>query len=431
MADINDPDGLRKRLDRQINLLHEAANSEGGEDEVEPIHSDDEEAILKFLNHLQANRSNKSQTNANYVKNLRLTAQRGKLPLVKMGESDLEDFTVRMKHQEEKSKETINNYKKNWKPFFRYLGRSWASEIEFYNLNSKNKVERWRVYSEEEISDMLEKADGRNTAVIAVMADTGSRIGAVCSAFLGAVDLSGTVAIISLNDNAPLKGADGNVPLTWSRSYLVNYLQGSHPRPNRDDVGLIHKKRGFDESDSGALSPTTLRSQIYDVMEDVGISKKRREMHNFRHTAVTKWLRMGISKEVIQYRTKWTDMSMLENYAHLHEEDKIQMTAEEFGLIQPEETDAASRPEDAVGDCPVCGATVRSGGRYCPGCGNPITADAAHNEPPSEIQSPSDTGDELIQFDSVQEEMTTASVLEQLLNQNPELLDEIDLERDD
>jgi len=380
------------------------------------------------ISHLQANKNNKPQTNANHVKHLRLTAQRCYVSLVEMEKAHLDTFTIELQDEWGLSKKTINNYKGSWKPFFRQLERPWASEIEFYNLDTQ-KVESWRVYSDEEIEKMLQRARGRTTAAIALMADTGCRIGAACSTFREDLDTSGDVAVISLNDEAPLKGAEGNVPLTWSRAYLVNYLRGDHPRPNQDGKALLHQKEGFDEDDSGAISPTTLRQDIKEVMKKIGISKRRRETKNFRHTAITSWLRMGIKKEVIKYRTKWADMSMLENYGHLHEEDKIEMTAEAFGLVQPEETGGTSRPEDAIGNCPQCGQTVRASSRYCVGCGNPITADAAHGHPPNDITAPSETGADLIEFDEVREEMPVATILEQILNQRPELLDEIDVDR--
>jgi len=53
MADIDDPEGLRKRLQRQLRLLRKAAEmTEGDEDEsskVTPILEDDKEAIMQFL----------------------------------------------------------------------------------------------------------------------------------------------------------------------------------------------------------------------------------------------------------------------------------------------------------------------------------------------------------------------------------------------
>ncbi|WP_141212616.1 hypothetical protein [Halorubrum sp. Hd13] len=157
MVDIDDPGGLRKRLERQLRLLRRAGKvtEENESNSVSPISIDDKETIIEFLHHLQANKDNKSQSNANHLKHLRLTAQRCETSLNNMEKHDLDRFTVRMTHDRELSKKTINNYKGSWKPFFRYLGRSWAEDIEFYNLSSNEEVESWKVYSEEEVNKRL------------------------------------------------------------------------------------------------------------------------------------------------------------------------------------------------------------------------------------------------------------------------------------
>lgn len=428
MADINDPEGLRDRLNRELGLLDKAAEAkEGEEDSPTPIPEEDRDEVRGFLNHLRANKNNASQTNANHIQRLRITSQRSEKSLVEMDKVDVDRMATSLQDDYGCKKRTVNHYKGSWRCFFRFLGRDWSEEILFYDIDDDG-VDKSKIYSDDEIDEMLKTADGRTTAAIAVLADTGCRIGALCSCYNGDTDLDGDIAVITLNDQAPLKGAEGNVPLTWSRSYLVNYRQNNHPRPDQDDVALIHKHESFDKTDSGAVSPTRLRETIKEVMEEVGIDKERREIHHFRHTAVTKWLRMGVSKEVIQHRTKWADMSMLDKYSHLLEEDKDMMTAEEFGLINPTETEAASDPEEIIGECPICGTTIRSDVRYCAGCGNPITTDAAHKSSPANIQAPESIGEELVESESVREEMEPAAIIEQLLNQHPELLDKIDLD---
>lgn len=427
MVNIDDPEGLRKRFDRQYRLLKEAAEvDEDNDEEIVPISKEDLNAIFAFINWIQADRDNEPQSNANHLKHLRLTAQRCNVRLVDMDKRSLDAFTTSMKG--DVKDKTINNYKGSWRPFFTYLDRPWANEIEFYELKEKNKVEEWKLFSEDEIDEMIKIADGRMTAVIALLADTGCRIGALCSVYRGDVDLDGEVAIIILNGDAPTKGADGHVPLTWSRSYLVNYLQGDHPRSDSDSVALIHKKERYD-GEAGAVSPTTLREEIQAVMKEAGIEqKRRRKPHNFRHTAVTNWVKMGIPKDVIQHRTKWADMGMLERYSHLFQEDKDRMTAVAFGLLKPDENETTLSPDDAIGECTVCGTAIRSTMSYCPGCGNPITPDAAHERSPGGVQEPEKTGQDLSELDGVFEQLAPAAVLEQLIQNNPDLLKDIDLD---
>lgn len=422
MTSIDDPQGLKERLGNELDRL-DAAVEKGSVSKAE------RQKIKGFLNYLKANKDNKSQTNADRVASLRLTSERSQRSLIEMEKPTLDAFTIDLREDYDLSKGTVNNYKKAWKPFFRFLGRDWAEEIEFYNIDDVDKVDRSKVFSDEEIDAMLSEANSRMTTLIALLADTGARIGMILSLRVGDADFTGDVAVVTLNEEAPIKGADGNLPLIWSRSYVSNYLQNDHPRPDQEDVALIHKKPGeYEEDGDGAVHYKTGREKVQEVMEEVGIEKDRRKLHNFRHTAVTNWIRMGIRDRVLQYRTKWSDMSQRERYEHLLDEDLDLMAAEDFGLSTPDESEDNSSPEDALGECPICFTTVRSGARYCPGCGNPITPNAAHDTPPNGVQDPETTAEDLATIDSVIDEMGTGAILEKLIRENPELLDDINFD---
>ena len=440
MVDINDPLDLEGRLEREMTKLDKAVEA-GKEDEEkesdgngdgspEPVPVKDANRIKQFLTHLQANKDNKPQTNANHVQRLRLTSQRSSTPLVEMTMEELDDFTTDLQFKYEISKKTINHYKGSWRPFFRHLGKEWYNEISFYKLN-QNEVDKDKVYSDEEVEAILRECSSRETAAVAILSDTGCRIGLLCSTARKHLDLEGQVPVININGKAPVKGADGTIPLTTSRSYIVNYLQGDHPRPNKDDAGLIHRQEGhYNKNNSGALSPKRLREKIKEAMEKAGIPKDRRRVHNFRHTAVTRWLRMGVPEKVILHRTKWSDASMLDRYGHLLDDDLNKMTAEVFGLIDPEDTEEAATPEQSMGECPTCGTVIRPNVRYCPGCGTPLTVDAAEGLSPEDIQDPEETAEDLMDIDGVSDEMDTASVLERLLENNPGLLEDIRNEKE-
>jgi hypothetical protein len=139
---------------------------------------------------------------------------------------------------------------------------------------------------------------------------------------------------------------------------------------------------------------------------------------------------MGVPEKVILHRTKWSDASMLDRYGHLLDDDLNEMTAEVFGLIDPEDTEEAATPEQSMGECPTCGSVIRPTVRYCPGCGTPLTVDAAEGLSPEGIQDPEETAEDLMDIDGVPDEMDTASVLERLLESNPELLEDIRNDKD-
>jgi integrase len=424
MTDIDDPGKLRERLSKERDRQERAVR-----DEENPFIREDIRRINEFLNWRRSVENNKPQSDYLHLQRLRLTVERSGIQLSEIGKSDLVDLINRLSEEYNCKDSYINKYKNTWNLFF--SDTEWIDEITLFEIETE-KISKEKIFSEEELSDMLERVDPRETAAIAIMADTGCRIGGLCSCYDRTFDEKGVVRVIKFNDKAPTKGAEGNIPLVWADEYLINYRQSAHPCPNTDGVALIHKKRGrFDPDDpteSGALMPKSLRERIQDVMADVGIEKHRRKAHNFRHTAVTRWLRAGISKEVIKYRAQWSDLSMLERYSHLAEDDKDEMTAEEFGLVDPDETEARSTPEQMTKECSICESTVRAGERFCPKCGNPITVEAAHNVPPEDHQEPEQTAEEIEQFSEVLEEMSTAAIIEHALANNPELRESIDLE---
>ena len=81
-----------------------------------------------------------------------------------------------------------------------------------------------------EINELLETADHiRDKATLALLADTGIRIGAIASLRAQDVNFSDRVATVSINEDGNVKNASGNVPLTWSRGHIASWLD-VHPR---------------------------------------------------------------------------------------------------------------------------------------------------------------------------------------------------------
>lgn len=54
--------------------------------------------------------------------------------------------------------------------------------------------------------------------------------------------------MITINEDANVKGASGTVPVTWGEGPLTSYLD-VHPRRDVADAALIHKSRGWYEGE--------------------------------------------------------------------------------------------------------------------------------------------------------------------------------------
>jgi len=418
MVDVNDPEGLDQRLPRQEGLLEEADIPEA-----------DRESIQDYLVHLKANSDVERHTMASTIKDLRLTSQRADVPLTEMEQTDWDRFVVEeLEENRGLTEGTINMYKSAARPYFRWADRPWYEEISFTVIEDDGPDPE-DLFTEDEIDSLLEYGDSRGKTAASLYADTGWRASAIASLRVGDVDLSGEVAVIEINEDAHVKGAEGFTPLTFSRGYVASYLRGDHPCPDNPDAPLIHKQRDYEDGDR-ALSTNRIRGTIKDMAEDAGIDRDRVKIHNFRHTAVTRWRRQGIPDHVIVKRAKWVDgTQMLEKYDNPTEDEKIEDMAVAMGLIDRGslEGEDAGEPGEEVRECPVCFTDVRRGARYCNGCGNPLKADAAHDVPPDNVQDPEETAEDLSSFDDVLNEMGTGAVLEKLIRKNPDLLDDLDL----
>lgn len=419
MVNVDDPGGLDNRLPRQEILLEEADIPEA-----------DRESIQEYLVHLKANADVERHSMAMRIKDLRLTSKRADTPITKMDQKDWDRFVV--EELEEKrglAVGTVNQYKAAARPYFRWLGRDWFKEISFVQRDSDGP-DPDELFTEDEIDAILEQGDSRGKAAAALYADTSWRASAIASLRVKDVDLKGNVAIAHVNEDAYVKGAEGFTPLSFSRAYVANYLHGDHPCPDNPEAPLIHKKQGYEDGNR-ALSTNLIRGLVKDMAEDAGIDRNRAKLHNFRHTAVTRWRRQGLPDHVIVKRAKWVEgTQMLERYDNPDEDDELEDMAVAMGLIDRGElggTDAADPGED-VAECPVCYTTIRPGTRYCGGCGNPLNAEAAHDVPPDGVQDPEEVAEELSAFDEVLDEMGTGAVLEKLIRENPDLLDDLDLD---
>jgi len=414
----DDPEALDDRLPRQEGLLDEA-----------DIPDCDRESIEEYVVHRKANSDNESHTLADNLKHLRLTSVRADTPISEMEQADFDRFIVEeLDEKRGLTTGTIDNYKGALRPYFRYLNRSWWPEISFSEQDDSGPDPE-ELLSEDETDALLEQGDSRGKAMASLYADTSWRASAIASLRVKHIDLAGEVAVIQVNEDAYVKDAEGHTPLTFSRAHIAGYLRGEHPRPDDPEAALIHKKEAYDGED-GALCTSRIRTIIKEMGEAAGIERERLNLHNFRHTAVTRWRRQGLPDHVIVKRAKWVEgTSMLARYDNPTEDEEIEDMAVAMGLIDRGSLggDDAGEPGEEVRECPVCFTDVRRGARYCLGCGNPLTVDAAHDIPPDGVQDPEETAEDLSSFDAVLDEMGTGAVLEKLIRKNPELLDDLDL----
>jgi len=363
MADLTDPQRYGPKLNNQLELLEEANISEA-----------DRGAIHAFVRHLSAEDDVGKGTIVGRLNKLRLSSERADMAITVMGRDDVDEFLFEMEREHDLSEGSMRNYRKALRTFYQYRDVKWADDIRI-GASPDRPVDPNNLLTMDEISDLLDAATNpRDTAVIALLADSGLRIGAVASLRVRDVDFSGKAALVTVNDNANVKDASGTTPLTWAEGYVANWLQ-AHPRPDESEAPLIHVRRGWydsDEDGDGSLDYQYLSRRIRDIADEAGIDRSRVNTHNFRKSAISRWIREGMSDQEIKHRAHWdVDTDQFSQYSGVRDEELNDQILQHYGF----EPDEPRRPQ--LDQCPRCGAALTGDESFCMSCGGPLTDEAA------------------------------------------------------
>jgi len=363
MADLTDIQRYSEKFDNQREKLREA-----------DIDERDREHIRKWVAHLDADGDRGTGTIVSLLNRIRLSAERAAVPLVEMDRADVDQLLSALKREHGLSEGTRRNYRKALKQFHRWRGEAWAEDITI-GVSPDREVDPNDLLSDEEVQALLDAAENpRDKALIALLADTGLRIGALASLRLRDIDASGRTTLVSINEDANVKDASGTVPLTWSESHLSAYLN-VHPRRDEPDAPVLHTSAGYyDGDDDGALSYQYLARRVKDVADRAGVDREKCNLHNFRHTAISNWIREGLSEQAIKHRASWTvDSDMLGVYSAVRDEELNDQILDHYDIAGVD--DATSTPD--IEECPRCNSALRGSEVFCPTCSAPLSASAA------------------------------------------------------
>lgn len=360
MVDVDDPHNYERRLERELTRLGET-------DGVEPPTRD---AIEEFVEAHRAGAVPDDDELAlsslqTYVKYLRYTAEAVDGLLLEATPDEIGNYLEKVGYRNSASYHNANI--SALYAFSRFHDIGWDDEWDWI-ITDPAKVDTDRLFTDGEVNDLLDAGDARDQVMIGVLADTGCRIGALCSFRIRDLDLEGEVPQLAFNTDAPTKTADGKVLLTWSAGHIETYLSTDHPRPDDPEAPLLHKSEQYDleKGDDGAVSPARIRDRLKELGDDVGIARDRMKAHNFRHTAVSNWIRQGFSADEIVHRASWAGHEMLDIYDNLTDEQRNEDLAAKYGLIDDE--DVATDPSEATIPCPRCERAVRRDANFCPKC---------------------------------------------------------------
>jgi integrase len=363
MVDTDDVQGYERKFENQKKLL-----------EQRDIDEADRTAIRQFIAHLRANTDDNKGTIADHCNQLRLASERARLPLVEMTMPEVNVFlTDTLEDEYDLSEGTIRNYTKSVKMFFKWSDdHDFGAEIVIGAPNEREKDPE-EALTDDEVEALLDAApNARDRAMIALLDDTGLRIGAILSFQMRHVDFEGNRATLTINEDANVKGDSGLKPITWSREYVANWL-AEHPRPDDPDAALIHKRDRWDASEDGALRQQYAGQRIAITAEAAGLDVDRIEARLFRDSAITRWILDDMGEQAIKQRVGWDpDSDMIGTYSRAKDDQIADLVFDHYG-IDPDEADEDDGQRGGIEECPGCKATLRGHETFCPSCGHGLT----------------------------------------------------------
>ncbi len=281
--------------------------------------------------------------------------------LIDLQESDFQSLLL---HLEDRGicKGEIRNYKKVVKKLYKWKYKKnapdWINEMRLESIDSP--VQPSDLLTRDEVDRLLGACrHPRNSALIAVMLDSGMRIGAVASLRIKNVELTnyGGILYISKTSRSRKTAEPRGIPITWSVGHINQWL-AVHPLRNNPEAPLWTTL----QQPYQPVSYKTIRVTVQEIAENAGITK-RVNLHGFRHWAITSWILDGLSEQEVKHRAGWSKGStqLFKIYANFTDKEINDKIFGRYGLKQDSKPITLDR-------CPRCNNILRGEDRVCSQC---------------------------------------------------------------
>lgn len=351
MANVDDIHGISSWYQSAMNRLQR----------VSPVNK---KLILQFLSRMQKQgvTLNTRASRLNILIRMDMHFQK---PLTKITETDFDAFLSELELKGYKPG-YIANYQKSFKKFCRIMldpMPRWVADMKI--IRSESLVQPHELLTQADVLKMIDSTNSiRNKALIAVLADSGMRIGAVGSLRIQNVMLEqkyGFLYISKTSKSQKTTGAKG-IPITWSTGYLGQWLS-VHPRKEDTNAPLwVSELRNPKTRQFDALSYGRLFTITKEVAKEAGVTKPVHP-HSFRHKAITTWVLDKLSEQEIKHRAGWSKGSnqMFKIYANFTDAEINQGILNHYGLGKEEK-------KVTLETCPRCRVTLPPNAKFCPQC---------------------------------------------------------------
>jgi len=234
-----------------------------------------------------------------------------------------------------------------------------------------SKIDEETVLKPDEVVTLIETTHNeRDAAIISIMYEAALRRTALVQLDIKHYKTD-KFARIRLPHKVGVKTGHGRErPLNWSAGFLDRWLN-QHPDPENPDAPLFCSIReGRDEG--RRLSSHAIYTMMERLSKKVDIEDDRIHPHALRHARATAMRKSDrLDKADIETVMGWTDSTpMHARYSHTTSTEDAERAAARMGIDI--ETDDG---ENKITDCPRCGTTLPSKGRFCPTCTLRISED--------------------------------------------------------
>ena len=211
--------------------------------------------------------------------------------------------------------------------------------------------------TEEDIIKVINAADNlRDKAFVAMLFETGSRIGELLTLQIFNVDFDENGALVTL------KGKTGTrrIRIVWSTRYLMNWLE-THPLKNDNKsplwIGLGYRNRKSFIKYDGARKVLRILFKKAEI-------KKRNNPHIFRHSKATLMARYLTEFQMNQYFGWKQGSDMPATYVHMSSRDLDDAIFNMNGIKSIKKEEAPMKPKK----CPRCETINKPDSKYCYKC---------------------------------------------------------------
>ena len=337
--------------------------------EDEDIHPRNRDLILKFQRDLELKDYSESRQ-YKYLVTLPKLAKQLEIPFDEAKKEDIEKLILWIKRRKDINETTKLHYKIMLKRFYKWIGNGEYPEcVKFITTTERNNNNKLPedMLTEKDIKKLLESANHpRNRAFIAMLWETGARIGELMNLKVGSLEdhKHGMKLVV--------KGKTGARRLVLIRSvpYINDWLK-THPTRKAGDplwVNIGTKNNGK------GIEYRTLLKMLNETAKKAGI-KKPVNPHQFRHSRAT-FMANHFTEAQMNEWFGWVQGSDVPaRYVHLSGRDIDDAYAKMLGIKDKEEEERKSELEFIK--CPRCGYDNGSVSKFCSRCGMALDAKTA------------------------------------------------------